>query len=341
MLIKSIDGVSEYFGGIQRTITYKVWKPFLREATQFYLKPAIGAELLKVLEDKIDGNNNIAGDASDAEIELIDLLRIALVAYADYVGTFRMILSTGDAGKMQNSPVNSQAPAKWATVGSLNDAISRGDLAMEDVLRYLEANEGQFAAWTESEFYTQLKDNYVDSAEELTYHYPFANNARRLYVAMKPELNKAQKGHLNRFMGAAANAELIAAAKVAAAKAENDRTVADKELLEAKNRAAAVVALKAVLDSVAYLNVNTEWRLVSKTDGVQNEGILSDKRRDEIRRDIAAELQLAESELRSYLQDIASETVLPTYYASDLYAARVVTPTTRFENKPDRKYAVL
>ncbi|UBM58232.1 hypothetical protein LAG90_15620 [Marinilongibacter aquaticus] len=333
MIFKNVEQLKDYLGGIQRNMNWATWKAFVREAEEFFVLEILGADFLDELSEFISESGlDFVTEVSPKKKRAIDLLRISLAAYTDAVGTFRLIMTTGDSGKNFQTPPNTQAPTKWATIGSLQTAIGRGDMAMEKLIAYLEKNAADFETWKSSENYTILKSAFVSSAIVLTEHFPFAENSRRLFLSLKSEFAKAQGRYLSGIISAEFNNALQA------------RLVSDDletEEKEAIKKIAAVVALKGVSEGVTFLNINENWRLVSTYDGIQSEMVLPESRRNEISIQVSNALELAKNELVKFLQEKASEDVFSEYFNSSLYAARIEKPSTRFVNKKERKYAIL
>lgn len=334
MIFKSIDQLKDYIGGMQRNLQWESWKPFVREAEQFFIKKAIGYTFLKTLHGKVNIETLELNNANEKETELIELIRIATAAYVDYLSTYRMILSTGDSGKNIKTPTGTTAPTRWSATGSMQSSLSRGDMAMEDVLVFLEENDEDFSDWKSSDFYTKFKSGYVRTAARLTESFPFAKNSRRLFLNMKSDIEKAQGSFLNSTIGADFNNEFKERLLVNQA-----LNAAESELLRLIGN---VVSLKGVLDTLPYLNINEEWRLVSQHDGLGSENTLPDRRRDEIAVQLKTSLEYANSELINYLQANSSTVVFPTYFNSNLYTTRAErSNASGFKNDRNQKFAII
>jgi hypothetical protein len=335
MLFKNIEQFKASFGGVQRTMNWETWVPFVAEAEELFISPAIGDELLVELSDLVESGEglDLKVAATAKQKILIAKLRMAVAAYADYQGWFRMVMTTGDAGKTTPSPTNMQAPAKWATVGGLRAAIDRGDKALENSLQYLEKNAADFATWAGSEFYTVYKKSFVSSATELTLHFPHAKNSRRMYMSLKPRIDLAEKGRLEKVIGK----EFIAA--MAAKRVAGDGSDIENEAIALITR---YVALRAVVDSIPYLNISEDWRLISESDGVSDEDILPRTRREEILLKESENLELAQNELVRFLQENAAVDALTVFFESDYYVAPADGSTTSFfKNDKTKPYAVI
>ena len=332
MLIKDIKDFKAVFGGVQRNMEWDTWKPFVNEAEQFFIIPAIGEELYTEIDTLI---NATTPNINVKQARLINFLKIAIAAYADYCGWFRILLNTGDGGKTVISPKDMQAPGKWATVGGRRDAAKRGDKSLELALVYLETNANDFSVWQESDFYTILQKQFITSASELTEYFPHASSSRRMFLQLKNYLKKAQDKHLKNIVGSELWADWVG-------KISNTDYSPIQEELEVWEIASNYISRKAVADATPYLNISEDWRLISESDGVENEDVLPKERREEI---ALKEAELAEgyrSELIRYLQTNSSTTVFPLYFSSTLYTSRSERKTfSKLPNSKENKYFVL
>ncbi|TDB67128.1 DUF6712 family protein, partial [Arundinibacter roseus] len=193
MLINSIEELKESIGGIQQTMNWRTWKPFVQQAEMLYILPAIGQELYDELSE--------AQTLSDKQSTLLDWLRMAIAEYADLLGGMRLVLHTSDAGKQAPSGANMQSPGKWMIVAARKEAINKADLALEQALQYLESNKASFTTWKNSLSYTLSKELFIGSATEMTAYFPAARHSRRIYLALRDYLRKAEKFYIKPLLG--------------------------------------------------------------------------------------------------------------------------------------------
>lgn len=330
MLIKDINDFKSVYGGVQTTMFWDTWSPFVNEAELGIIIPAIGEEFYDELNQLVITNASLA----PKQARLIGLLKIALAAYADFVGWFRISASTGDSGKVMNTPENTQAPAKWFTAAGRRDAQNRGDKFLEQALVYLESNADDFETWKDSDFCTLFDNQFISTASELTKVFPQAKKSRRVFLQLKEYISSAQDGLIKVIGKAQYNAWI---AKITDANATISPTEDDAFLL-----VRSMIARKAFASALPYLNISEDWRLISETDGVANEDILPQSRRDELAGVELANAEQFKNELIRFLQANASSTVFPEYFSSGLYESRKETKSfSKFQNKPENKFAVL
>lgn len=329
MLIKDIADLKSVYGGIQTTMQWPTWKPFVNEAELVYIIPAIGEELYAELNQLV-----MAGTALNTkQTRVVELLKISIAAYADFFGWFRISASTGDAGKVMHVPEHSQAPAKWFTAAGRRDAQNRGDKFLEQALIYLEKNVSYFSTWRDSSACTLFDNQFISSASELTKSFPQAKQNRRVFLQLKEYILTAQD-FLKQVVGQAQYDTWLL--KIS----DKNATFTDIEQ-DALLLVRALIARKAFAEAIPYLNISEDWRLISETDGVTNEEILPQARRDEL---ASLEEQNAEkykNELIRFLQANASTTVFAPYFNTPLYQSRIETRTfSKFQNKSDNKFFV-
>lgn len=323
MLIDRIETLKEAIGGIQQTMNWRTWAPFVRQAEMLYIVPAIGQELYSELDQ----------DAAPNEIttELLVWLRMAIAEYADLLGGMRLVLHTSDAGKQSPSGTNMQAPGKWMIVAARKEAINKADLALENALRFLETHKADFSTWRSSSAYTLSKGSFINSASELTRYFPAARQSRRIYLALRDYIAKAERFYVKPLVGEAQFTNL----KLRLLSNDPAFSTHETEALELLRYA---LVHRAFSESITYLNINEDWRLVSETDGITNEDVLAPARRAEMRNDCEYQQQEFQSRLVNYLTDHASADVFPEYFGSTLYVPTRRRNGSRIANDPTKSF---
>lgn len=324
MLIKDINEFRKYYGGIQRTMNWGTFEPFVNEAELFYIIPVIGDELYTELEALATPNVK--------QTKVLEFLKIAVAAYADFSGYLRLSNTTGDMGKTVASPQHMQAVSKWGTAAGKTDARNRGDKALEGALKYLEKNAGDFSTWKNSDAYSLRADLLVGSATLLTAFFPHAQNSVRMYLGLRTYLEQAQE-LVPELLGDSFWAAL--GVKVAA------YTLSDVEY-KLINHLRKWMTHRAIAEALPYLNISEDWRLISETDGIQNEDLLPKERRQELALVISDKVDGLKTVVVNFLQENASPTAFPEYFNSDLYNSRTIDKTGgRMKNDKSKTFGVL
>lgn len=326
-IIKTIDTLKDSLGGIQQTMQWIRWKPFVQQAEMIFVLPALG----RTFYNELAALNY--GTATDKQKALLDWLYLAIAEYSDLMGGIRLIMSQSDAGKQVASMQNQQAPGKWMYVVNQKESLAKGDTALENAIQYLESEKASFPAWVASPEYSLSYDLFLSSATELTKYFPPAKNSRRLFLQLREYVRTSQE-----FWAPAVVGEDLWEAWTAKLEAATAPTVKEKNAWKLLRYA---LAYHAVGESVTFLNINEDWRLISETDGIVNEGILDKDRRAEIQTECLKKSEEYHNRLLRYLNKNASVTVFPEFFSSSLYKPDVAPNPTRFPNNPDNKFFVL
>lgn len=326
-IIKDIETLKGAIGGIQQTMLWKNWKPFVQQAEMMYVKPAIGEALYTVLTELAYNT------ASDKQKALLDWLYISIGEYTDFLGGIRLIMQTSDSGKQVASMNNMQAPSKWMYVTNRQESRLKADAALESALAYLEKEKASFSSWVNSDEYSLSYDLFLNSAIELTTYFPAAKKSRRLYLQLREYIRTAEA-----FWGPS----VVGEALWDSWKAKLDGT---PELTEKEKKAWQLLryalAHYAVGESVSFLNITEDWRLLSETDGTVNEDVLDTARRAELKAECLKKSEEYQNRLLRYLNKNASLTEFPEFFSSPLYKPDTAANPARFPNKPENKYFVL
>lgn len=339
MLFKNIAQFKSVFGGtLKSTDLSNTWQAYIDEAVMFHIEPAVGAEILEELHDQVGATNlDFVSGTTDKQKKAIGFLRVAISAWADYVSTLRQLVNVNDGGRTTSSPPNANTPAKWSIMASMEQAIIRGNNALEKALEYLEKNKADFATWADSEAYTENTALLVYNTTKLTQYHPHTNKSRRMYLMLRPYLEKFQIS-LAKQLGT----EFFETIKTANSTQISGGSVAE-EMATVLDLTRAYITHAALFDAVPYLNISEDWRLISMTDSIQSEAKLDNDRRNEIARKNDELADGALTALINYLQANASSSVFPLYFASDMYTTRQAATQTGgfFKNDPNAKYAII
>lgn len=342
MLIKNITQLKSFYGGVQSSMSFDSWKAYLNEATIKYIEPYVGDELLTRLAGFVNNatakDESISVAATNEEKKVLNLLRISLMAYADYMGMFRQLMNTGDAGKNVPTPPNMQAVSKWLGVGALRSAIVRGDDFLELALKYLEGNAAAFESWADSNFFTVRSKTLINTADKLTAYFPAAKGSRRMFMTMDKELVKAQNEMSSRLGGAfmdvvvEKNAAIIKGEVVANA----DKWAEVIEML------CVVICNRAVMNAVPFLNIDGEWHLYSDTDGIDTRDLLDAERRMELARKINGDYDKYYAGLLNYLNKEASADLFNEFFVGPNYVGADKNSNPKvFKNDKSKPYAII
>ena len=311
MLINDVKTLKDVLGGIQKVTSWDTWKPFIRQAELDHIIPAIGEGFYDDLTDKLSQPNSL----SSYEKKFVERIQITLGHYVEMESELAIMLQKGDGGIAVASPPNMQAPGKWAIVARIKEARDKADRNLERCLQYLEDHAEEFPTWKDSPAYTRDRELFLSSATEYTAYFGAIQNSRRLYVLLRPFIAKSELDLIDPLIGMAFATFLKSKLLVRPLEFTDE----EKQVLRHIRQA---VASNAFSRALPYLNLNGDLRVVSETDGIQNEDVLSEGRRNEMKVACDDEVRSETAKLKRYLDETASSQVLTPYFISDLYQPR-------------------
>jgi hypothetical protein len=323
MLIKDIKDFKEVIGGVQKSISFGTVEGFIRTAELQNIIPAIGETFHQELSNYIGQDENVKA--------LIQRLKTASGFYALAIGAPQLVTAFGDGGII--APQTGTVPiGKWAYVELRDSSLGQADRALEDALQYLEKYEAKkvsnvyvFNTWRNSDEYTISRKSFINSATELSEYFPAAKNSRRVYMAIRPYITRAENNFIEPLIGP----ELFEELKTKIADDSSTFTAEEKNLLIQLRSA---LAYKAFEMGIPYLNLSQDFRLVTETDGVKNENPATTGKLDGIKLDCQANAEIFSNKLKKYIDTIASSSVLSTYYDSATYTSS--TANKSYYRKP-------
>ena len=322
MLIANIIDLKNVLGGVQKTMLWPTWEPFVRQARLKYIEPAIGTDFYAELSALAAPNAVQQG--------LLDRLRAAEGYFAYLIGFPQLVVVTGDSGIAVSTPTGTQAMTKWLYVSAKKDLANNASSHLEDALAFLEANANSFSTWKASTLYTVTKSLLIASATQLTESFPAVKNSRRLWLELRGHVGRVQVDVIRPLIGEDFYAHLLT--KNAAGTAWTEE---EKEALRLLRYA---LAHHAVAAALPYLNLNEDFRLVSETDGIVNEAVMSGEKLALMKADCDSKAAGYASTLKKYLDDTASATVLPSYYNSPTRTSTARKPYQLPKNDPSKPF---
>jgi hypothetical protein len=321
MLINSEKEFKDVIGTAQANLSWETLKPFVRLADLTYIVPAIGEELYDAL--------SASKSPSISERKLIERLRIASGQYTYSLSLAQMIMAYGDNGVAQNVQGSMAPITKWSYVEAKKSATIAAERALEDALVFLETNNEDFT------LYQPLTGCIITGATDFSLFFPAARNSRRLFLELKNYLIQIQNNDLNQAIGGEMlNILLTPLAYIGPA------PIMAQALMYVKY----YLAYATVSKAVPFLNINSEWRVVSESSlmNVQDENSLDQFRRNEIKIVADNEAEKYLNLLRAYCDKVASTTVFPTYFNSAMYQSNVANkPYERHMNEVGKPWVLL
>ncbi|GAB3256088.1 hypothetical protein GCM10027347_17680 [Larkinella harenae] len=317
------DGLKAYLGGIQKTMAWDTWRPFVENAELTYILPAIGQGLYDEL---------LADNLSDVKKRLKHRLKMAVAWFAYAEALPSLATTTGDGGIVVPTPGNSAVMPKWLYLEARKKHEEKADRNLEAALVWLEANADLFPDWKQSEFYTIQNSRFIRSATEASKFFPAIRSSRRLFLAIRNYFNTAEDDQIRPVLGGLYPVLL---------ERMKEGTLSAQEA-EALRLARQALVQLGFAEAVPYLNLNTEFRLVYDIDGgAVAEQPLNSQRLEIIHQKALSKGEAKRAELINYLNANASAQVLAAYFQSPLYVAPQGVLSRRFPNQPGNSFYVL
>ena len=326
-LIKNEAELKAVLGGIQQTITWETMGPFVEQCEIDFIIPAIGESFYDELSALVAPNA--------IQTKILKRLKIASGYYALASSLSQLVISIGDMGAAVNVSGGTSAMPKWSYVELKKSSIDKADRALENALTWLEANKGSFGTWSGSSAYTISKELFINSATELTQYYPAAQGSRRMYLSIREYIKQVERFDLEPAISTTFFNALKA--KVAAGTALS----ADEKTLFSWIKY--FIASKAVAYAIPFLNINSDFRLVSEDSlaNAQSENALDRDRRDGLKVNAEDQANYHFNKMKLHLDTKASATVFSEYFSSTNYTASTANQSYyRTKNDPNKSYVV-
>ena len=157
--------------------------PFVQSAELEYLIPAIGQAQYDALDIALGSG------PSAQQTALIKYARaaIATLAFFQYVPIGAVHITDTGINIIEND--QKKTAYKYQQEALQNSFKQRGYVALEGVLQFMEAHEGDYPLWVSSVQYTKYKNHLIKTSAEFGNH-AFINRSRIVFQALRPCLDQ-------------------------------------------------------------------------------------------------------------------------------------------------------
>jgi len=163
-----------------------IWRPYLTEAEETFIRPVVGDKLFSLMDDAVNGSGS---DASVYDAVIVKA-RIALSLYALYLGADEMTVSVSASG-IQVVSSDTHKPASEYQILNLKESwMQRAHRHMDLMLKYLDENRTKFPDYISLEH-----DSFITNAAEFQ-KYVDINGSRRVFLMLKPILTSIEKKYI-------------------------------------------------------------------------------------------------------------------------------------------------
>ena len=172
--------------------------PFVEDAEQEYIKPAIGEAFYDELITAL------AGTPTAEQTVAINVLRPAVAWFTFEKTLLGLALSVSEMGPAE--AVDSEGrwlfPRKWVSEAGRLQAFRNAHRKLEEALRYLENNETYYPTWYNSDAYCKEVELFIPNATVLGEYLPL-ESGRSIFVKLKPAIKKAELHYIKPVLGEA------------------------------------------------------------------------------------------------------------------------------------------
>lgn len=295
MLLKDLDDLKKYLGrAINKGGTSAGYiMPYVQLAQDEFLIPAIGREIIQELDTQYNAQPVAL---TPPNLALLAMLQRPLAFYGYHKYLPFAIGNDGENG-LQEEKTEASEPVRIGLLDKrINETIRNAANGLETALLFLEQNADLYPTYKNSPAYQARMSRLIVSATELTTAMPLANGSYRLFLTLRPYLDRAEDTLILPVVGAVALADLKAKRKV------NTLSGDEKTLLLYLNRA---VATAAYAEALFHLNVvqsgGSGLRIHSEFDGINNAKAPDPALLQEARNQARSDAARAMTELRNYL----------------------------------------
>lgn len=139
------------------------WLPYVPDATEKYIRPWLGDDMLETLTEYYNDESPTPDEALDA---LLPYVQRALARFTFLLAAPHLDVNVQEGGFTVRSNQNS-APASRERVNAFMASLAeQGWDAIEQMLKFLEDNASDYDDWTGSDAYSLSLRNFINSAAE-------------------------------------------------------------------------------------------------------------------------------------------------------------------------------
>lgn len=204
MFFNTEDELQEHLA-VNNGFELKLMKPSFRQAASKYIIPVIGKEFFNELLAAYE-----LGGATQAQEDAIDYLQHALANYGMLLYIPVAFVNMGNSGIQEKGNSEGLPTRQWVTYDLKKALIDAADTAMEDMLSFLEANANAYPIWKNSPAYTNQAGLLIQNISQLVANVGNLQQSRRIYLALRAYLLKAEQFYIKPLLGASLYASIKA-----------------------------------------------------------------------------------------------------------------------------------
>lgn len=335
-IIKDIAKLRE-FVKFDANARFTTLEPAIEQATESYLTPYLGDDLVQSLDTIANGGTYTAaeGQASLADLQaLLPYIQRPLAFYAvtDFLPEAELVISTG--GIYSQTPQNARPASERQLNSLLATLLHKADYFMDKAIEYLENNKDKYPEWTNHANYINNRALFIANSIEFS-KYREIKSSRRTFMLLYNYMLQVQDTEIKGILGEAFYESFYEKWL------DDDLSDKDKLLLPYIK---AIVAHKAFFDGSAELHFAFKDGTVQVTSFLNSTSKYGSNKTAEtlLSRLVNTSYDIAQrhsAKLKKFLDDNYSD--YPDYeYDSDNASSTNITVAVDFQNNSNNNYYV-
>lgn len=195
--------IFDKYTDVGRNFRWQRVKMFAEQATEDFLLPVLGEELLRELQDHLESS-----DEDDGLDEVLEAAQATLSLMTMYLAVPHLQVHQSDEGLHVFANDDYKSPYQWQVGDYREGWILAGYGAMEKLYRVLMKHAGQLPTWRDSDGYAGYNAGLLRTAKEFNRYYKIGSSSIT-FVDLKPALERAQDLVLRKVLGEAFYDSLI------------------------------------------------------------------------------------------------------------------------------------
>ena len=329
-----IDNISQVLSAASINVSNTIdsWFPYIEEAQQTFIKPVLGNALYNQLLSSVALDPVLPDDGTNELLlaELLFLVRKPLALYALWLGADEFGVSVSAQGiQVIETPTHKTAP-QYRVQNLKENWIRRANTALDLALKFLDENLSSFPAYQ-----PQDADLFLRNTSEFNMEVDI-RESRRVFVSLKPVIRSVERKYIRPTLSPELFDELKAAWRTGNALSPEFAAlmILIRPALAHLTMARALTEISIdVLDWGIFDTASSSFTNVTSKQSANQQRIIQIAEANQ--RDGEAELKA----LQQYLDESASETIYPAYFASSRYGGKEKAANRpEFINKPDNSF---
>jgi hypothetical protein len=318
-LVTTIEQVRAVIGSaIRKENTFEILHPYVEKAEEELIKDLIGQAQLTALYGTLTGSAQ----------KLQTLVRSAIVwnGYLDawYQGFYQF---TG-SGVNKQTVKDTDSLFRYQEDNIQKDIVRKADEATERLMLFLEANSSSFPLYKDSDQFAENFAYLISTPTVLQRALPEVSKSYRMYQVLRRYMDRVE----NVTVRSVAGDDLYEDIKQKVASGSTLDTNYKKLLTLSQDYAAPAT----LLDAMPWISVQfspSGIRILKVFNNLQDENPLNDIQTAGLMGLLKTRIDEAKTSLRVFLNSVASESLFPDYFNSELYRA----PGSKIWTTPDNE----